>query len=1546
MARRRVNTRFVSILLLSVLGVGTAIYIAQKLLIHEHADRYVTSGEQAGREGKWSDAVFELNKAGTLAPRDPVIQMKLAEALHHLAAVDPERYGQERMAYARALDIDANYLPALRAMIEWYKSAINGGAASESTIAASLYSELMRYARRAHELAPDDPKLAALPDELVVRQWRAGLETNQQEVETAISNLQSLSIKYPTDAEIEFEIAQAKIQKGRLAALQSASRRIQPKETTDFYAEAIQTFEKALAGDGRPPQDQNASMHYLFAKILEYLSVVDQSSPDNLKKYGERAAQESDRAVALTRPDDTDYGDINEYAATLALRRGDRAKAIRIYKSLPDQPRFRLDLAGVLGESSETRADAENIAEQCLTQLRDDPAHIAGLRYVFMLELAQLKLADYSSATDPAVRQNMHDQIQSTLDKLDAAVGSQNPLDLRRIEFTFQIISGQQVVAIPNINRLIADNAAAAKDYRILMLLVQAYEQTGQTGKALSVLSDIVNKNIAPYDVTARKEYVRLLLREQPEQAGSALEELDRIDANDPELIQFHIELLRTDPTKNKDGIDKYYSQLQEHTYQEIATKARVAGALQNWPEASRLLAICVAQNPKDPVAYANLARLLTMQGRKDEAIQAATAGLAANPDNITLKLLIPAIKGEDPSVLQNLEEDFARQNPDRFEGEMQMAAIAGDRGDRATQEIHLKAAEKVLPQSPKVWAALFQFYLQTGRFEDAAEYLPRLSDANFDMTKGELLRLELAQARDDSSAALEIARQLTQDYSEFAESWESLGNVLAAQGQYEQAITQYAVALGKQSNKPGPYIGMARCLEALKKSNDALQYINAGLSKSPGDPTLRQMLLSYQLMHGNPQDAINEVQEEIHRMPNSSQLHAALGDTYLRYAKILEDNKQHDDATNIEQTSLQMLQDSLKRWPDEPLLYQVLEETMLQINQPAEAEKILQAWAARNQWKSRPEPYEKLADFYQRVGRPDQAEGALRTALARSNYQVNLQIAMAQLLAAHKKFDDALQLLRATNSDKPEVRREIVLELLRANRIDDAEAELEADVARHPPDAGILLTIWSRALLERKEFAAAIDKATQALALNSDNSNARYCRARAEIMMSPPDPGGAIDDLDLVRKAAPYNTEIRVDLADAYLEMHKNDEAASELRAGLEADPKNKPVRMKLVQIYSTGSHPQWSEALRLLQEVDSVSPFDSDPEIFQGESTALAAMNNLPDALAKSQKALSLAPNNPEIVRTNLNLLLASGAYKDVVAQTAALPDNLKNTPWALMNRCVAEKQLGDSDAALADLNHALDLAIAQNNSMAFGQIGQTIAQQFGVEQAVASVSPYTRDHLAAKLTMIDLYRLKGDDAQAQASMDAIWSGIAQLSLPDQVVVSRSAALLYQTLRPKPQIDKAYEAFQYLLKLQPTNIEALNNLACLLADDYSPPRSQEGLTYAQRAVDEMTRLGRDDQNVLDTEGWLLILQGSTAQGIDVLNRVVQTNPYPEACLHLGEGYIRMEYANQAKQQAEMGLSLLKSRTNPDPILRTKLQDLDDRSQEMARSKQQAQVP
>jgi hypothetical protein len=141
--------------------------------------------------------------------------------------------------------------------------------------------------------------------------------------------------------------------------------------------------------------------------------------------------------------------------------------------------------------------------------------------------------------------------------------------------------------------------------------------------------------------------------------------------------------------------------------------------------------------------------------------------------------------------------------------------------------------------------------------------------------------------------------------------------------------------------------------------------------------------------------------------------------------------------------------------------------------------------------------------------------------------------------------------------------------------------------------------------------------------------------------------------------------------------------------------------------------------------------------------------------------------------------------------------------------------------------------------------------------------------------------------------------------------------------------------------LKLEPNNLEALNNMACLLADDYSPPRAKEGLDYANQAVQEMSRLGRTEPRLLDTQAWLMILNGSPEDGVSTLNTAMtQFDPFPDEYLHLGEGYLRLQIPDpvQAEVQAKLGLQMVNKRKagDADAAIRSKLQDLINRSEEM----------
>jgi tetratricopeptide (TPR) repeat protein len=73
--------------------------------------------------------------------------------------------------------------------------------------------------------------------------------------------------------------------------------------------------------------------------------------------------------------------------------------------------------------------------------------------------------------------------------------------------------------------------------------------------------------------------------------------------------------------------------------------------------------------------------------------------------------------------------------------------------------------------------------------------------------------------------------------------------------------------------------------------------------------------------------------------------------------------------------------------------------------------------------------------------------------------------------------------------------------------------------------------------------------------------------------------------------------------------------------------------------------------------------------------------------------------------------------------------------------------------------------------------------------------------------------------------------------------------------------QTAKSLELYRTILKTQPNNLVALNNMAYLLAVDLNTPK--DGLPFAIRAAS----IAPEDPNVLDTLGWVQHLLGNDAE-------------------------------------------------------------------------------
>ena len=111
--------------------------------------------------------------------------------------------------------------------------------------------------------------------------------------------------------------------------------------------------------------------------------------------------------------------------------------------------------------------------------------------------------------------------------------------------------------------------------------------------------------------------------------------------------------------------------------------------------------------------------------------------------------------------------------------------------------------------------------------------------------------------------------------------------------------------------------------------------------------------------------------------------------------------------------------------------------------------------------------------------------------------------------------------------------------------------------------------------------------------------------------------------------------------------------------------------------------------------------------------------------------------------------------------------------------------------------------------------------------------------------------------------------------------------------------QVKPAIEQYQMILRQQPNNVAALNNLAMALQQNKDP----QALEYAEKAHE----LAADNPSVLDTLGLILIERGNTARGLPLLRKASSLAPdMPDIRYHLALGLIKANDKDSARKELE----------------------------------------
>jgi tetratricopeptide (TPR) repeat protein len=1174
---------------------------------------------------------------------------------------------------------------------------------------------------------------------------------------------------------------------------------------------------------------------------------------------------------------------------------------------------------------------------------------VGARRFLELAALTDLQTGELNDTTNDAVRARIRADIKTHLQQMSDA--NLDPLKLAQVKARFMMTDGDSIGAIESLTTAMAGNTRLAGDPQLIWMLANAYRSAGERTQAETYIKKIIDGK--PNFLPARKMLVEELLADGTEQARLDISDqmgyLRRVAPDDPDVIR--LEMLTLDPVADADQIKSLYPQLPEKTVQDLRTKAYVAAKqLQNLDEAARLLELAMAKAPdaSDVRTVVLLAQGFDGTKHRAKAIDIVQKALAAHPGDTSLQYTMKALEGTSGAALNAYRDQLIAKDPDVVARNRTLAAESEGAQNWSGAEVHLKAAEAADPNDQQVWNDLFKLYLQTKKYDKMAPYLKKLSDANVDQAHGLLYQFEVAKGQNEVQRQLDIGSQMISTLPEFAMSYFCMGQAYQASGQLQQAIENYDTAIQKKGVGADAAMMLKdeiTCYYALNQPEKAMVAIEEGQRRFPADPEFLLLRINYEMEHGEAEAAAQELMDLQKNNPTNPAIYLKLAAADMQIA---DDKIRVSDraAANASATAARdVMIDAIKRFPEVPQMYGSLADIYRYAGDLPDAEKTIQSLDARPGWSAKPDAPLMLGELYNKANQPEKAETAYASALDRDKGDPNLILAYSRLLVDHKKYDQALAILTPYAPVNMKIRLERMNVLIAAGKDADAEAEIKlvldqtsaaAGSSGANPQAANLEAVWAKLELDSGRWSTAADHVAKALAADPKSVTALAVSARLHMAKMPPEVDGALSDLNTARQLRPDDVEVLDALADIYLSRFDTDNAARILQAAVRTQPENVDLRLRLAYVYSDLSPVRLDQAMQVLQDGLILPGGTSNADLAIAIVSIYQKMGKTDQALQNCIVSLNAIPGNLKLIQTYFQLLVDVDRYNDALQSANQILQQNNNLWWAWSIRGQAESGTGDKSSAITDLNKALTIADSQKDSNAAHVIVDTIARTVSADAAISIVRQRQRSEASWDVNLIMLYHQNGQDDLAMAALEPFLAATAQLPPRQRLPRLELAGMIYGTAQPAPVADKAYAIYKQMLAINPDDVEALNNVASLCADDFTPPRVEEGLGYVRHAMDLVTARGTSDPLLEDTYGWLMILGGQTEQGMSILQKAVERASFPEGYYHLGEGDLRLNRPQDALQQVNLALKAISdaqaAKKPLDPMVRVRVQDLSNR--------------
>ncbi|HYP67249.1 MAG TPA: XrtA/PEP-CTERM system TPR-repeat protein PrsT, partial [Thiobacillaceae bacterium] len=318
--------------------------------------------------------------------------------------------------------------------------------------------------------------------------------------------------------------------------------------------------------------------------------------------------------------------------------------------------------------------------------------------------------------------------------------------------------------------------------------------------------------------------------------------------------------------------------------------------------------------------------------------------------------------------------------------------------------------------------------------------------------------------------------------------------------------------------------------------------------------------------------------------------------------------------------------------------------------------------------------------------------------------------------------------------------------------------------------------------------------------------------------------------------------------------------EYVSWLERAAKVAPSAAQPRLLLARYYIAKREP--AKALTLAYAISAANPGSA--EILDVLGSAQLAAGERDNALATYRKLVAAAPSSPlayyRLANAQLAAKQADEARRSLKRALELKPDFID-----------AQESLTALEIATGRFAEAI--ALAQHTQQRFPRLPAGFALEGDAWMAqkqypkAASLYEAARQRGPSGLLAIKLdraYTLAGKPGEGEMPL-LQWLKDHPEDAPTRLYYAGSLA-------GRGQRKPAIEQYQLLLRRNPGDVVALNNLASAMQEEHDP----RALGYAEQAY----KLQPGNPGVLDTLGWILVGQGQASRGIDLLRQALSKAP------------------------------------------------------------------